>query len=125
MILVDTSVWIDHLRQGNDRLSDLLNRGGVATHPFVLGELSLGNISRRETFLELIRNLPLAKEATHDEVITFIEEHRMWGKGLGLFDMHILCSSLIDSIPLWTLNKRLAKAAQDFGNGPDLQGHGE
>jgi len=116
MILVDTSVWIDHLRRGNELLEDLLNQNRVVTHPYVLGELALGNISKRDSFLELLRNLPIAKEATHDEVISFIEENRMWSKGLGYFDMHLLCSSLIESIPLWTLDKRLAKVARTFGS---------
>lgn len=117
MILVDTSVWIDHLRRGNEMLSDLLNEGLVVTHPLVLGELSLGNISKREVFLELVKNLPVAKEATHEEVLVFIEGNRMWRQGLGYFDLHLLSSSLIESIPLWTLDKRLAKAAREFGVG--------
>lgn len=115
MILVDTSVWIDHLRQGNELFSDLLTQGRVVTHPLVLGELSLGNIAKRELTIELIRNLPMAREATHDEVLRFIDENRMWSKGLGYCDMHIFCSSLIESIPLWTLDKRLAKVAREFG----------
>lgn len=115
MILVDTSVWIDHLRRGNELLADLLNQNRVATHPFVLGELSLGNIAKRDDFLALLRNLPLVKEATHAEVTAFIEANRMWSRGLGYLDVHILCSSLIESIPLWTLDKRLAKAAKNFG----------
>lgn len=115
MILVDTSVWIDHLRRGNALFADLLNQNRVTTHSLVLGELSLGNIAKREEFLALVRNLPVAKEATHEEVVAFIEENRMWSKGLGYFDIHLLCSSLIESIPLWTLDKRLAKAARSFG----------
>lgn len=117
MILVDTSIWIDHFRKGNNLFSDLLNQGRVVTHPLVLGELSLGNISDRDYTLELIRNLPVAKEATHHEVLNFIEENRMWSRGLGYFDLHIFCSSLIEGIPLWTLDKRLAKAAAEFGQG--------
>jgi predicted nucleic acid-binding protein len=114
MMLVDTSVWIDHLRSGNELLSNLLDEGRVVTHPLVLGELSVGNISKRSTFLELARNLPIASEASHEEVASFIEKHRMWSKGIGYFDMHLLCSSLIDSIPLWTLDKRFAEIAQVF-----------
>jgi len=114
MILVDTTVWIDHLRRGNKLLSDLLNQNRVVTHPLILGELSLGNLSKRNTILGLIRNLPMTKEATHDEVLSFIDENRMWSKGIGYFDVHLLCSSLIESIPLWTLDKRLEKAAQAF-----------
>ncbi len=72
MILVDTSVWIDHLRRGNELLGDLLNQNRVVTHSLVLGELSLGNIVKREEFLALVRNLPVVTEATHEEVTTFI-----------------------------------------------------
>jgi predicted nucleic acid-binding protein len=114
MILVDTSVWIDHLRSGNKLLSNLLEENRVVTHPLVLGELSVGNISKRSTFLQLVRNLPVASEASHDEVISFIEKNRIWSKGLGYFDMHLLCSSLIDSIPLWTMDKRLSKIAKNL-----------
>lgn len=116
MILVDTSVWIDHLRNGNDLLSNLLEENRVVTHPLVLGELSVGNISKRSTFLQLLRNLPVASEASHDEVVSFIEKHRMWSKGVGYFDMHLLCSSLIDAIPLWTMDKRLSAVAKTFSN---------
>ncbi len=114
MILVDTSVWIDHLRRGNDLFSDLLSQNRVVTHPLVLGELSLGNISKRNTILGLVRNLPMTKEATHEEVLSFIEENKVWSRGIGYSDTHILCSSLIESIPLWTLDKRLEKAAKAF-----------
>lgn len=116
MILVDTSVWIDHLRNGNDLLSNLLEENRVVTHPLVLGELSVGNISKRSTFLQLLRNLPVASEASHDEVVSFIEKHRMWSKGVGYLDMHLLCSSLIDAIPLWTMDKRLSAVAKTFSN---------
>ncbi len=114
MILVDTSVWIDHLRNGNDLLSSLLEENRVVTHPLVLGELSVGNISKRATFLQLVRNLPVASEASHEEVGAFIEKHRMWNKGVGYFDLQLLCSSLIDSIPLWTMDRRLAAIAKSF-----------
>lgn len=117
MTLVDTSVWIDHLRRGNPLLSDLLMDSQVAVHPLVLGELSVGNIAKRSTVLALIRSLPMATEASHEEVGAFIEKHRMWSKGLGYFDLHLLCSSLIDAIPLWTIDKKLAQAARQFGGG--------
>ena len=112
MILVDTSVWVDHLRSGNELLCHLLEENAVVTHPFVLGELSAGNISKRSNFLRLLRRLPVATEASHHEVLALIEGHRLWGLGLGYFDLHLLCSSLIDSIPLWTLDKKLSKIAK-------------
>jgi len=114
MILVDTSVWIDHLRSGNKLLANLLEENRVVTHPLVLGELSVGNISNRSAFLQLVRNLPVVSEASHEEVTVFIEKHRMWSKGVGYFDMHLLCSSLIDSIPLLTMDRRLSAIAKDF-----------
>lgn len=114
MILVDTSVWIDFLRSGNEFLQELLEEGEVATHPLVVGELHVGNISKRTLFLSLLQNLPLIGEATHQEVIHFIETNKIYGKGVGYFDTHILCSSLISNTPLWTLDKRLARLAKEM-----------
>ncbi len=114
MILVDTSVWIDFLRSGNELLRDLLEEGEVVTHPMVIGELHVGNISKREIFLSLLDNLPLIGEATHQEVIHFIEEHKIYAKGVGYFDTHILCSSLISQTPLLTLDKSLDKLAKEL-----------
>jgi len=116
MILVDTSVWIDHLRRGNASLADLLTQGRVVTHPLVIGELSLGNIAKRSPFLELLRALPVVQEATHEEVSIFIEQHQVWGKGIGYFDTHLLCAALLENIPLWTLDKRLDKIAAELGS---------
>ncbi len=117
MILVDTSVWIDHLRRGNDELVGLLQENRVGTHPLVLGELSVGNISKRTNFLKLLRSLPVASEASHEEVAAFVERHRLWGRGLGYTDVHLLCSSLIDSIPLLTMDKNLSAMARRFCQG--------
>ena len=114
MILVDTSVWIDFLRSGNALLRDLLEEGEVATHPLVIGELHVGNIVKRDVFLSLLDNLPKIVEATHDEVLHFIEENKIYGKGIGYFDTHILCSSLIAQTPLWTLDKKLDKLAHEL-----------
>lgn len=115
MILVDTSVWIDHLRRGNPALGELLLQDSVVTHPLVVGELSLGNISRRKEFLELVRSLRFVREATHEEVSAFIERNRLWSRGVGYSDVHLLSSALLDSIPLWTLDKRLAEIARGLG----------
>ena len=114
MILVDTSVWIDFLRSGNGLLQNLLEEGEVASHPLVIGELHVGNISKRDIFLSLLDNLPLIEEATHQEVLHFIEKNKIYGKGVGYFDTHILCSSLISNSPLWTLDKRLDKLAKEL-----------
>ena len=87
----------------------------MATHPLVIGELHVGNIAKRDVFLSLLDNLPKIEEATHDEVLHFIEKHKVFEKGVGYFDTHLLCSSLISSAPLWTLDKRFAKLATDLG----------
>jgi len=118
MILVDTSVWIDFLRTGNPLLSELLEKGQVCTHPLVLGELSSGNISKRNNFLNLFSDLPSAKEATHQEVITFINSNKTFGKGVGYFDHMLLCSAIISDNPLWTLDKRLMSLARKHATVP-------
>jgi len=112
MILVDTSVWIEFLRKGNDQLSGLLKDGEVATHELVIGELRVGNISGRETFLSLLDELPRVDECSHEEAKYFIEKHKLFGRGIGYLDIHLLCSSVIWGAPLWTLDKRLAKEAE-------------
>ncbi|HAV12194.1 MAG TPA: VapC toxin family PIN domain ribonuclease [Opitutae bacterium] len=107
MILVDTSVWINFLREGDPLLSDLLYEGKVIAHPFVIGELRLGNIPKRKRFLNLIENLPQCTQASNEEVTFLIEENKLYGKGIGYIDAHVLASSIISSAPLWTLDKRL------------------
>lgn len=111
MVLVDTSVWIDFLRQGNERLKNLLQDGEVATHPLVIGELHIGNISKRKQFLGLLGDLPAISECLNSEVLYFIEERKLYGKGIGYFDAAILCSAIIYKTPLWTLDKRLESIA--------------
>jgi predicted nucleic acid-binding protein len=107
MVLVDTSVWVGFLREGDSLLSDLLNEGEVLTHPFIIGELRLGNISKRHYFLSLINDLPQATQATEGEVTHLIEKNKLYGKGIGYIDAHILASSIMSVSPLWTLDKRL------------------
>lgn len=108
MILVDTSVWIDHFRSGNVRLSDLLQEGQVATHPMVLGELACGSLLKRAETLRLLNHLPRIAQAPHDLVLQAIESRRLFGKGIGWIDAHLLTASLVSSVPLWTLDRRLA-----------------
>lgn len=112
MILVDTSVWIDFLRNDNEKLTTLLTEGQVFIHPLIVGELSCGNIKNRIQFLNLINDLPTLPETTHSEVLSFIENNRIYGKGVGYFDLHILCSAIISNVSLWTLDKRLEKIAK-------------
>ncbi len=116
MILVDTSVWIDHLRVGEPALVVLLEQGGVLGHPWVIGELALGQLSRREEILTLLGNLPQAALATSDEVMTVIEGRRLSGRGIGYVDAHLLASTMLTAdARLWTRDKRLAATAADLG----------
>ena len=117
-MLVDTSVWIDHLRNRNDRLSAQLEAGEVWIHPFVIGELACGSLSERLKVLRLLSALPGAPMAEHDEVMRFVEMHGLFSKGLGWIDMHLLRSAQIVHLPFWTLDKRLAAVAHDLGLEP-------
>jgi predicted nucleic acid-binding protein len=112
VVLVDTSIWIDFLRDGNDLLKEFLESGQVMVHPLIVGELSCGNISKRTSFLKLINELPQAKESSHEEVMHFIENNKLFGKGVGFVDLHILTSAIISNVPLWTGDKRLAKISR-------------
>ena len=112
MILVDTSVWVDHLRRGNTSLAHYLNRGEVLAHPFVLGELALGNLRQRTQVLEALSQLPMATAATDAEVLDFIARQQLFGRGIGYVDAHLLAATrLTPGSRLWTLDKRLRAAA--------------
>jgi predicted nucleic acid-binding protein len=115
MVLVDTSVWIEHFRSGTIGLESSLDEGQVVCHPFVVGELACGNLRNRSHILSLLDTLPLAHLADHEEVIRFIETNRLMGKGLGYVDIHLLASAVLTSVPLWTLDQRLNKAAATLG----------
>ena len=112
MIVVDTSVWIDHLRRGVSALAEMLERGDVATHPFVIGELACGSLSNRTEILSLLSTLPEVPVATQEEVVVFIERRKFMGRGLGLIDVHLLAAVTMDkNLQLWTRDKRLLAAA--------------
>jgi predicted nucleic acid-binding protein len=112
VILVDTSVWIDHLRAGNKRLAALLDDGMVLAHPFVVGELALGNLRQREIVLHALSDLPRAGVATDAEVLQFIDRHALFGRGVGYVDVHLLAAArLTPGATLWTNDKRLHAAA--------------
>jgi len=111
MVLVDTSVWVAHLRQGAIGLEALLNEGRVVCHPFVIGELACGNLERRSEILVHLQALPQAIPAEHGEVMQFIENYRLMGKGLGYIDLHLLASALLTRVPLWTLDQKLHEVA--------------
>jgi predicted nucleic acid-binding protein len=111
MILVDTSVWIDHLRSGNDRLKALLLDDQVLCHPFVVGELACGSLQNRNEILTMLRALPQAELIEHDEVIRFMDVRRLYGQGIGWVDAHLLSSTLFTRCALWTFDKPLRRAA--------------
>ncbi len=111
MVLVDTSVWVAHLRKGDIRLKSLLNDGFAVCHPFIVGELACGNLKNRAEVLSLLQTLPSAVRAEHEDVMSFIEKYHLMGKGLGYVDMHLLASAFLSNIPLWTLDKKLNQTA--------------
>lgn len=116
MILVDTSIWIDHLRQRDEFLSKLLNQGQVLAHAFVIGELALGSLQNRAAILDALQNLPQAPLATDAEVLGFIEQNALYGIGIGYIDAHLLAAvRLLPGSALWTRDRRLLAAATRMG----------
>ena len=115
MVLVDTSVWVTHLRSGTVGLEALLNDGHVVCHPFIIGELACGNIRNRAEILSLLKELPMALHAEHEEVMRFIDNYRLMGKGLGYIDIHLLASAILTKISLWTLDNRLQEVSLKLG----------
>jgi predicted nucleic acid-binding protein len=111
MTLVDTSVWIHHFQKGDSRLAGLLSEGRVLTHPFVIGELALGNIRNRKEVLDLLNNLPKAAVADHDEVMAFVESNGLAGFGRGWIDAHLLASARLSGSELLTVDMAMARAA--------------
>ncbi|MDP2862295.1 MAG: PIN domain-containing protein [Desulfobacterales bacterium] len=111
MVLVDTSVWVSHLRDGNAELANLLNDGNVLCHPLIVGELACGNLKDRALILSFLQLLPMSIEVEHDEVLSFIEDNRLMGKGIGYVDVHLITSAVLMDASLWTLDKKLAQAA--------------
>jgi len=113
VILVDTSVWIDHLHKTVPLLVDALEGGDVATHPFIIGEIACEEIARRREVLDLLSTLPTGILATDQEALHFIEHHRLMGKGIGYIDAHLLASVMLTKgATLWTRDKRLAVIAE-------------
>ena len=116
MILADTSVWIEHLRTGRTGLEAALAEGEVLTHPLVLGELACGNIANRREILALLRELSVAREASHAEAMTLIDNRRLMGRGIGYIDVQLLAATAITPLArLWTLDRRLARIAAEMG----------
>ena len=111
MILVDTSVWVDHFRRGDTSLADLLSNGRVSMHPFVRGELALGNLKPRAEILQLLSDLPQATVADESELLHIVESRKLMGLGIGLIDAHLIASALLDACALYTRDKRLLAVA--------------
>ncbi len=121
MILVDTSVWIDHLKSSDLVLAGLLGTGRVLAHSFVTGELALGSLRQRRTVLESLRDLPQATVASDDEVMMLIEQEQLYGLGIGFVDAHLLAAArLTPGTLLWTRDRRLRQAATRLGLSADL-----
>ncbi len=114
MILVDTSVWVEHFRRGSPRLATLLDDDQVLRHSFVLGELMCGHLHRRAEILGLLEALPEARVAEHHEAFHLVESARLYGLGLGWIDVHLLASALLTRCGFWTLDKTLHRVAQSL-----------
>ncbi len=111
MVLVDTSVWVSHLRETHVGLVDLLNDGEIACHPFIVGELACGNLKNKTIILALLEALPMTCLVEHSEVLAFIDAHDLMGKGLGYIDVHLLASAVLTGLPIWTFDKKLEQVA--------------
>lgn len=112
MILVDTSVWIDHLHKDDQVLATALEQEQVLMHPFVIGELACGNLRNRSEVLSLLHKLPQTTVASDAEVLSFIEGRNLMGRGIGYLDAHLLASAALETVRLWTRDRRLAAAAR-------------
>lgn len=115
MILIDTSVWVSHLRESISKLEQFLNKGEVICHPFVIGELASGSIKNRSEIISLLSALPKADTLTDEEVLLFIEKNNLMGKGLSLIDIHLLASAILSESALWTLDNKLKQEARALG----------
>jgi predicted nucleic acid-binding protein len=115
MILVDTSIWVRHLRKGNELLSLLLDQGLVLIHPFIIGELACGSMVNRQEILELLKALPCIVTAEHTEVLHLVEEKHLYGRGIGWIDAHLLASALLSDSCLFTSDRKLLHVAVSLG----------
>ena len=114
MVIVDTSIWVTHLRRGTRHLEELLLDAKVVCHPFVVGELACGNLTNRDEFLSLLQSLPMAPAVVFEELLYFIERHRLMGKGIGFVDANLLASAHLSGIPLWTFDRKLRSVASEL-----------
>ena len=114
MVLVDTSIWVTHLRQGSRKLEKLLMDAEVMCHSFIIGELACGNLKNRIEIISLLQSLPMTPTIEIDEILFFIDQNNLMGKGVGFVDVHLLASVQLIGIPLWTADKRLKSAADQL-----------
>ncbi len=114
MVLVDTSIWVTHLRQGSRQLEKLLMDAEVMCHPFIIDELACGNLKNRNEIISLLLSLPMAHTIEFDEFLFFIDRNHLMGKSVGFVDVHLLASAQLTGIPLWTVDKRLKSAADQL-----------
>ena len=118
MILVDTSVWVDHLRSGNSRLRSFLIDNAVYCHPFVIGELSCGNLRNRTEVIRLLSALPMCDVVAHDAVLELVNSNPLFGRGVGWVDAHLVAATIGSGIHLWTKDKRLCAIAEELKIAP-------
>ena len=114
MVLVDTSIWVTHLRQGTRRLEKLLMDAEVMCHPFIIGELACGNLKNRNEIISLLQSLPMTPTIEFDEFLFFLDRNDLMGKGVGFVDVHLLASAQLIGVLLWTADKRLKSAADQL-----------
>ena len=114
MILVDTSIWVAHLRRGSRRLEKLLMDAAVMCHPFVIGELACGNLKNRNEIISLLQSLPMAPTIEFDEFLFFVDRNHLMGRGVGFVDIHLLASAQLAGAPLWTADKKLKSSADQL-----------
>lgn len=115
MILADTSIWVDHFRNGNENLQAWLQEGSILHHVFVAEELASGHLKNRTEIMRLLNTLPQVPAISHSEYLYFIEEHRLYGKGLGMVDIHLLGAAMAAGARLATFDKPLARTANNLG----------
>jgi hypothetical protein len=114
MVLVDTSIWVTHLRQGSRQLEKLLMDTEVMCHPFIIGELACGNLKNRNEIISLLQSLTLAPTIDFDEFLFFIDRNHLMEKGIGFVDVNLLASAQLAGVPLWTADKRLKSVADQL-----------
>jgi predicted nucleic acid-binding protein len=120
MMLLDTSVWVDHFRRSDPVVTRILDNGSAAIHTFVIGELACGYLAPRDEAIDLLRSLPCLDPATDDEVLKFIETRRLMGRGIGYIDAHLVAAAILNDAALWTKDRRLHEIAVELKIAPRM-----